>query len=131
MVVCTLRLGTGGGVVAGLEAAVGRAASEAEEGVYRVSRDVVLTEEALEADPGIISTASEREQLKRLSNSIKGKKNKQIATAQSIKRLIVHAPEQLNSSSCLTYLKAKLYRVPSGAFPHNHLFRRGKTALLR
>ena len=79
----------------------------------------------------IISTASEREQLKRLSNSIKGKKNKQIATAQSIKRLIVHAPEQLNSSSCLTYLKAKVYRVPSGAFPHNHLFRRGKTALLR
>lgn len=57
MVVCTLRLGMGGGVVAGLEAAVGRAASEAEEGVYRVSRDVVLTEEALEADPGIISTA--------------------------------------------------------------------------
>jgi len=64
MVVWTLRLGTGGGVLAGLEVAVGRAVSDAEEAVYKVSRDVVLIEEALEADPGIISTASEREQLK-------------------------------------------------------------------
>lgn len=60
MVVCTLRLGTGGGVLAGLEVAVGRAVSEAEEAVYKVSRDVVLMDEALEADPGMISTASEK-----------------------------------------------------------------------
>lgn len=57
MVVWTLRLGTGGGVLAGLEVAVGRALSDTEEAVYKVSRDVVLIEEALEADPGIISTA--------------------------------------------------------------------------
>lgn len=49
--------------MAGLEVAVGRAVSDTEEAVYNVSRDVVLIEEALEADPGIISTASEREQL--------------------------------------------------------------------
>lgn len=57
MVVWTLRLGTGGGVLAGLEAAVGSAVSDTEEAVYKVSRDVVLMEEALEADPEIISTA--------------------------------------------------------------------------
>lgn len=51
-------------MLAGLEVAVGRAVSDAEEAVYKVSRDVVLIEEALEADPGIISTASEKEQLK-------------------------------------------------------------------
>lgn len=51
--------------MAGLEVAVGRAVSDAEEAVYKVSKDVVLMEEALEADPVIISTASEREQLKK------------------------------------------------------------------
>lgn len=50
--------------MAGLEVAVGRPVSDTEEAVYKVSRDVVLTEEALEADPGIVSTVSEREQLK-------------------------------------------------------------------
>lgn len=50
--------------MAGLEAAVGRAVSDTEDAVYKVSRDVVLMEEPLEADPGMISTASEREQLK-------------------------------------------------------------------
>lgn len=50
-------------MLAGLEVAVGRAVSDTEEAVYKVSRDVVLIEAALEPDPGIISTASEREQL--------------------------------------------------------------------
>lgn len=63
--------------MAGLEVAVGRAVSEAEEAVYKVSRDVVLMEEALEADPGIISTASEKGTIKNaLATASKGKKEK-------------------------------------------------------
>lgn len=61
----------------GLEVAVGRPVSDAVEPVYKVSREVVLIEEVLETDPEVISTASEKEQLKGLSNSIKEKgKNK-------------------------------------------------------
>lgn len=64
-------------MLAGLEVAVGRPVSDAVEPVYKVSREVVLIEEALETDPEVISTASEKEQLKCLSNSIKEKGKKQ------------------------------------------------------
>lgn len=66
MVVCALLLGTGGGVLVGLEVAVGRHISEGVEPVYKLSREVELTEEAPETDPEVISTASEKkEQLRR------------------------------------------------------------------
>lgn len=46
----------------GLGVAVGRADSV--EPVYKVSSEVVLTEEALETDPEVISTASEKGTIK-------------------------------------------------------------------
>lgn len=51
-----LLLGTGGGVLLGLGEAVGK--PDSVEPVYKVSSEVVLTEEALETDPKGIGTAS-------------------------------------------------------------------------
>lgn len=61
-IVWALLLGTGGGVLEGLGVAVGR--PDSVEPVYKVSSEVVLTEEALETDPEMSSTVSEKGTIK-------------------------------------------------------------------